>query len=85
MESPKSKMKRIVDVIYDIVPKSFIEIKNENKSYIFTCLNSNNGINLYNSHEDAWLFVEDAQSLNELRKYLLLGFLNGEYQNIKKY
>jgi hypothetical protein len=83
MENNKLKMLRIVEIIYNIKPKTFVTIIKENREELFICKTVNGEIDLYNPQNDNIRWGMSVDNLDELRKGMLQDYLEGFYEDIK--
>lgn len=84
MESHKSKVKRIVNTIYDITTNKYVTIThsdNTNFTGICKCYDGNYDIYAPNDKYTSWGL--SCETLDELRDALLKDFVDGILVNIK--
>jgi hypothetical protein len=84
MESNKSKMLRIVNTIYDIVPHKLVTIIRENnQEQVFVCKTVNGELDLYNPKTNTMRWGISCEGLDDMRECLLKDFLEGLFVDIK--
>ena len=83
MESRKSKVKRIVNTIYDITTKKYVTITHSDGTNfvgVCKCINGNYDIYSPNDKNTSWGLSRDT--LDEMRDALLKDFVEGILVNI---
>ena len=86
MESHKSKVKRIVNTIYDITINKYVCITHEDgTNFIGKCKCYNDNYDIYKPDDENTSWGLSCETIDDMRDSLLKDFLDGIIVNISLY